>query len=120
MPTARPIGPTMNARAVDHAAQDVAAELVGAEPVRVVGRPKATVEVLVVGRVGGEPGRQSGDQHKRGHDHEPHDGERVPRESGEAQVGPREPRLGAGGRRLGEEPGAHAGDRHRARGSKKV
>ena len=94
-----------DARAVDDARVDVAAELVGAEPVRRRRRLQAVGEILGGRRMGRDPWRQRRDQHQRQHDAEPGDRQRVAAEGEPGEVAAAEPRLQAGCRLVGEQPG---------------
>ena len=84
--------------AVEHAAEDVAAELVGSEQVR-PGRPHRRREVLRE-RIGGrDQRREDRDDHPQRHDHETDDGKRL----AEARMDP----AGAHHRAGAEDAGGH-------------
>ena len=104
-----------DARAPDDAGVDVAAELVGAEPVGGRGRLQALGEVLGDGRLRGEPGGEGGDQDQQQDDGEADQRHRVGAEGEPGAVGLAEAGLERGAGRVAEQPGAPAG-RGRPRG----
>ncbi len=98
------------ARAVDDAAPDVAAELVGAEEMPAgAGRQQAVLQRLGVRVVGGEKGREDRRQDECGDDREPEHRHGVPQKPQPGEIGLHGARLQPGARRVGGEPGPPAG-----------